>query len=139
ELMIVVAIIGILAAIALPAYTDYMVRARMAEVITLASASKNSIAEFFQFNLEMPSEFSNSGISTDSESSPYISLIELKNNNENNSWIEYTIDASEIGANNLIGDGLYILSGTGNRQTGVVTWSCTASSFESKYLPAGCR
>ena len=48
ELMIVVAIIGILAAVALPAYQDYTVRARMAEVITFASTCRTSVSEFYQ-------------------------------------------------------------------------------------------
>ncbi len=48
ELMIVVAIIGILAAIALPAYQDYVVRAKVSEVMLAASGMKNSVAEFFQ-------------------------------------------------------------------------------------------
>ena len=48
ELMIVVAIIGILAAIALPAYQDYTVRAKVSEVMLAASGMKTDIAEFFQ-------------------------------------------------------------------------------------------
>ena len=48
ELMIVVAIIGILAAVALPAYQDYTVRARMSEVITFASVCRTSVSEFYQ-------------------------------------------------------------------------------------------
>ena len=48
ELMIVVAIIGILAAVALPAYQDYTVRAKISEAIWLVSAGKVPVAEFFQ-------------------------------------------------------------------------------------------
>ena len=48
ELMIVVAIIGILAAVALPAYQDYTKRAKMSEVILAASACRTSITEVFQ-------------------------------------------------------------------------------------------
>ncbi len=54
ELMIVVAIIGILAAIALPAYQDYMVRAKVSETMMAASGMKNSVAEFFQTRPAMP-------------------------------------------------------------------------------------
>ena len=55
ELMIVVAIIGILAAVALPAYQDYTVRAKVSEVVLAASGGKTTIAEFFQTNGRMPS------------------------------------------------------------------------------------
>ncbi|WP_088280154.1 pilin [Ideonella sp. A 288] len=48
ELMIVVAIIGILAAVALPAYRDYMIKARVSEVVTAASACRSSVAETYQ-------------------------------------------------------------------------------------------
>ena len=52
ELMIVVAIIGILAAVALPAYSDYTTRARMSEVILIASACRTTVTEFYQSELD---------------------------------------------------------------------------------------
>ncbi len=137
ELMIVVAIIGILAAIALPAYSDYMVRARMAEVITLASATKNSIAEYFQFNLKMPSTATNAGYQTDKTVSKYLKSISHNHTSTTNAGVDYEISATNIGSGGS--DGLYSLQGNGNVTTGVVTWSCKSSTFETKYLPAGCR
>ncbi|HEY9036997.1 MAG TPA: pilin, partial [Pseudomonadales bacterium] len=62
ELMIVVAIVGILAAIALPAYQDYTVRAKVSEIMVIASKDKTSISEFFISRGEMPADADEAGI-----------------------------------------------------------------------------
>ena len=62
ELMIVVAIIGILAAVALPAYQDYTVRAKMSEVVLAASGPKSAIAETFQSTGKMPADQATAGL-----------------------------------------------------------------------------
>src|SRR3954467_10627099 len=65
ELMIVVAIIGILAAIALPAYQDYTIRAKVTEGMNDASSCKNSVAEYFNSkNGTFPATLADSGCST---------------------------------------------------------------------------
>jgi type IV pilus assembly protein PilA len=63
ELMIVVAIIGILAAIAIPAYQDYTIRAKVTEGVVLASAARTSMAEFRISNNRWPSDNSTAGLS----------------------------------------------------------------------------
>ena len=64
ELMIVVAIVGILAAIALPAYQDYIVRSKMSEGVAAIAACKTSVAEFAATKTAFPANLSESGCST---------------------------------------------------------------------------
>src|SRR5678815_488728 len=66
ELMIVVAIIGILAAIAIPAYSDYTERAKVSELVTLASACKASVSEYYQAQGTFPTDNNAAGCGTTS-------------------------------------------------------------------------
>ncbi len=137
ELMIVVAIIGILAAVALPAYQDYTVRAKMSEVILAASGMKNNVAEFFQVNSRMPQTNS---ISVTTQNSKYVNTVTYSRTNTGVGVITaatQTAAASGLPANAV---GNIILTGTGDTTTGVVQWACTASNtIATKFLPASCK
>jgi type IV pilus assembly protein PilA len=138
ELMIVVAIIGILAAIALPAYNDYIVRSKMSEVIALGGAAKTTITEFFQSTGRLPQTADAAGISTDPNQSNYLTLITYSSAG-GNPGILYTIDGTGIGAPDADAT-IYELRGTLDAATSTrLTWACTASTVPDKYLPANCR
>ncbi len=137
ELMIVVAIIGILAAIALPAYQDYTVRAKVSEIMIAASAMKNSVAEFYQTRNVMPLDGS---IGTVSQASAYVSTVAYTRGGNPNEGVITALATS--GANvalpTTVQNHTIVLTGTGSQTTGVVSWSC-AGTIPAKYRPASCK
>jgi type IV pilus assembly protein PilA len=144
ELMIVVAIIGILAAVALPAYQDYTIRAKMSEVILAASACRTSITEVYQTGGTPPAADGWGCENTVGGSSKYVDKI----NTDVNGVITVTI---ATGINNNV-DGKKVTltpwigpakanSGTMMGQ-GVNKWICgdpTGTNLLPKYLPGSCR
>jgi type IV pilus assembly protein PilA len=130
ELMIVVAIIGILAAIALPAYQDYAVRAKVSEIITAASSGKVPVAEFFQTTGRMPSVAS-AGVAN--QESQYVASMAYTTGGATNGVI--TAVSRNLGTGIT---GNIVLTGTGIPATGIVNWACTGT-LNARYLPASCR
>ncbi|ENV6776599.1 pilin, partial [Neisseria gonorrhoeae] len=67
ELMIVIAIVGILAAVALPAYQDYTARAQVSEAILLAEGQKSAVTEYYLNNGEWPKDNTSAGVANPTE------------------------------------------------------------------------
>ncbi len=133
ELMIVVAIIGILAAVAIPAYQDYTVRAKVTEVLGIASSAKTSISEYYSSVNDMPTSAAIAGVNTNPAQSTYISLIGYTRTSATVGFATYTLDNLNADA-----DGFTIVfSGTGS--TNGVSWTCNTGTAPKKYLPANCR
>ena len=137
ELMIVVAIIGILAAIALPAYQDYIVRTKVSEVMLAASGQKNSVAEFFQTRGQMPATAS---IGTVTQSSQFVDTIAYTIGSTTDVGI-ITATAATLATNSLptsVRGQTITLTGTGDATTGVVQWTC-GGTIPPKYRPGSCK
>lgn len=130
ELMIVVAIIGILAAIALPAYQDYTARAQMSEAMVLADGQKGAVTEFFADRGVMPANNAAAGISAASDiSGKYVASVNIASG---------AITSTVRGQNVAAGIASSTLTLTPHATSGSVSWTC-ASSASAKYVPAACR
>ncbi|HEZ6592943.1 TPA: pilin [Neisseria meningitidis] len=150
ELMIVIAIVGILAAVALPAYQDYTARAQVSEAILLAEGQKSAVTEYYLNHGKWPSNNSSAGVATSSEiKGKYVEKVEVKNG-----VVTATMLSSNVN-NEIKGKKLSLWA---KRQDGSVKWFCgqpvkradkatddgvTAATdnkqIDTKHLPSTCR
>jgi type IV pilus assembly protein PilA len=132
ELMIVIAIIGILAAVALPAYQDYTIRARMSEPLALLGEAKNSMTEFYIANGTLPADAQQAGIRT-IIGTDLVSAMAVTNTGN----ILVTL-SQDSGWGPITGQQV-ILSLTDTR-SGTLEYRCRpGATLPTKYLPANCR
>ena len=133
ELMIVVAIIAILAAIALPAYQDYLIRSQVSEAAVLADGSKTAISEFYSNKGTFPASQGSAGLakavsiagkyvlSVDATTTPGVITAKFNATNANTKIQGKTLVFSAV------------------THGGSIEWHCLPGTTDAKYLPTSCR
>ena len=131
ELMIVVAIIGILAAIALPAYSDYLARSQMSEAMLLASGPKSAVTEAFANRGVWPATNEAAGVAAASTiQGKYVSKVEITTGGVITAYMRSTDISPKIR-----GERLWL---TPEESPGGYIWHCNSSAGQ-RFLPAVCR
>lgn len=140
ELMIVVAIIGILAAIAVPAYNDYMTRAKVSELVLQLDQAKTAVTEYFSSNGTFGSATS-VGL-TSNPSGDYVAKIECSGTGTGGACGLITVTSSSNSKLPTDAKGTTVALSAVSTSNGVVRWKCKAGTTKpmpAKYLPGSCK
>ncbi|WP_455207531.1 pilin [Kaarinaea lacus] len=131
ELMIVVAILGFLATVALPAYQAYTDRTKISEVLLVADSAKSSVSDYYMSANQMPVSTSQANINTNIGQSKYIGAITFTTTSTT-ATITYTLQNTSVSGN---------IAMVGTASTNGIQWECDtpATTVENKYLPMNCR
>ena len=130
ELMIVVAIIGILAAVALPAYQDYTIRSKVTEALVQASSAKTAVTEAAAGVGLANVTAANSGFNFVANSTTYVASVAIANGGQ------ITVTTRATGA---AADPVMILRPSQSAADQPIVWACALSAGSAKHVPATCR
>ena len=129
--MIVVAIIGILASIAIPSYMDYTVRAQISEGLILSAGAKVASIEYYVENGDWPNNNVKAGLANHNDiKGNYVKSVRV---NKEDIVIMFGNDANKVISNKK-------LTLTGVFSLGMFRWNCSSAGvIEDRYLPSACR
>jgi type IV pilus assembly protein PilA len=136
ELLIVIFLISIMATVAVPAYTDYVVRARVAEGVVLAIPIQKAVGDYYAYHGRFPADNREANVLEPEQlKGAYVSSITVLNGT-----IQVTFDAlNTVEKENLLSFQPQIVA---ENPLGLVSWQCgqdEKTTLESKYLPSSCR
>lgn len=137
ELMIAVAIVGILAALAVPTYNDYTTRARISEALQFAAAAKISVVEFHIANGRLPNNQTESGVAN--VTSAYVGAVQYEKDSEGAAGRIIITLSDAVGAD--AAGKRFVMEAT-PQTGGFLKWVCkpaTTNGVAEKMLPASCR
>ena len=138
ELMIVIAIVGVLAVVALPAYQDYTARAQMSEALTLAEGQKSAVVEYYSDKGKFPADNAAAGIAAANEiKGKYVASVTVATANDK---ATITAKMNSTGVNKDIQGATLVLEGSQN--AGSFDWTCKSGgdkAVKDKFLPSSCR
>lgn len=135
ELMIVIAIISVLVALALPAYQDYAVRAKVSEVVLAASSGRTGASEAYSQYRTMLLTQASMGVRD--QSSKYVASVTYAGTSATAGNI--TVTTKTLPELATASNTTVILRGTADPATGRVSWQCGKGTIPANYLPSTCR
>ena len=142
ELMIVIAIVAILVALAVPAYQDYTIRAKVGECINAAAVPKLQISEYYETVGAFPPDLNEAGMTGQGQSQYCEDYATYSDNTTSASFIIEILEGTPgVGCGNCTGVLAPVMTGTPNTSGGV-DWRCsrgTTAGADLKYLPSTCR
>ncbi len=137
ELMIVVAVIGLLVSLSIPVYQDYTARTKLAEVIQLSKTDRTLAAAYFSETSTLPADLGSLGIDTSANRSVYLMGEVTATTDAATNSFSITYPVGNLGGSSV--PGTIVWKGTAAADSASLEWDCTGGTLPARYRPPACR